>query len=309
MYYYVIHIFQYQFKNEVFTLPIMNKCPSLESGQAGKAESCKGCPNASKCASAKPDQDISIIAENISKIKLIVAVLSGKGGVGKSTISCNIAKNLAAKNINTLILDFDLSGPSIPRLTNTTESYILEENGVLKPLHIEENLYAVSVGYLEGFSEKTTVFNTVSKNFTIKNILKRTDFSGIDVMIIDTPPNITEEHLALSNYMPLLKGIVVSTPQKLALDDVRRQLTFCKKVRIDMLGLVENMKYFICGECMHVNKIFSDSGVYELCQSEGIEYFGSLELKKSIAQDSDFGRKIQSSSLEKISDKIISLIP
>lgn len=286
----------------------MNKCPDPESGLAGKAESCKGCPNASKCASAKPDADIPIIRENLKSIKSIVTILSGKGGVGKSTITSNIAVSLAKKGIRTLILDFDLSGPSIPRLTNTSDDFIYESSTKFKPIKADENLYVVSVGHLEGFEEKVHVFNSNAKNFTIKKILKLCDFSEIDVMIVDTPPNITDEHLALVNYIKPNYGIVVSTPQKLALDDVIRQITFCRKANINLMGLIENMKYFTCTKCKHSNRIFNDFGVEEYCKSENIEYFGYLELKTMIAKESDSGKSIFDAVLEKISDKINKLV-
>lgn len=286
----------------------MNKCPTVESGQAGKADSCKGCPNASKCASAKPDSDIPIIKKNIENLKMIIAVLSGKGGVGKSTISCNIARYLADTGIKTLILDFDLSGPSIPRLTNTTEEFIIPQDNVINPVKVNNNLFAVSVGHLEGFEEKQHVFNTQSKNFTIKNMLKNINLSNIEVMIVDTPPNITEEHLALSNYIKPLYGIMVTTPQKLAFDDVIRQLSFCRKIGMDVIGLIENMKGFVCGDCGHVNKLFKEAGVNEFCKIEEIKYLGSIALKKSISKDSDSGVKANDPIFMEINNIILNML-
>lgn len=286
----------------------MNKCPSAESGQAGKADSCKGCPNASKCASAKPDPDIPIIMDNLRPVRLTVAVLSGKGGVGKSTIACNIAECLAARGVSTLILDFDLSGPSVPRLTNTVEETIFSTDDRLLPLRVRENLYAISVGHLEALEEKTRVFNTSAKNFTIKRILKMADFSNIDVMIVDTPPNIVDEHLALSNYIKPLSGIIVSTPQKLAFNDVVRQISFCRKIGMNIIGIVENMKHFVCSTCSHSNRLYSDSHIEHFCDREDIGYLGHLGLEMEIARDSDSGIPIANSLFESISDKIQELL-
>lgn len=281
------------------------KCPSIESGMAGKAESCKGCPNANICASSKPDEDIPIIIDNLKKIKMIVAVISGKGGVGKSTISCNIASVLADRGIKTMIMDMDLSGPSIPRLTNTLEEFIYTSDSYFQPINVRENLKSISLGYIEG-SDDVIVYNSTTKNFILKKIFKYCDFSGIDVLVIDTPPNITDEHLALASYVKPTYGIIISTPQKLSLDDVKRQSTFCKKTSINILGVVENMKYFECPKCLHLNRIFNEVGVKEFCNQEGFNFFGSIPLKSSYAKDSDKGIPIKNPVFETIAENIIS---
>lgn len=144
----------------------MDKCPTVESGLAGRAESCKGCPNANNCISAKPDTDIVLIKERLQNIKLILAVLSGKGGVGKSTISKNIAEELSKRGIKTILLDLDLSGPSIPRLTNTMDEYIVDVENLFDPIKINESLSVLSMGHLEAFEEPGSTFTSnVKKNF------------------------------------------------------------------------------------------------------------------------------------------------
>lgn len=296
---------QPQCKNQKFPKP-MEKCPSIESEMAGRAESCKGCPNASICASSRPDSDIPVIKENLKSIKNIVAVISGKGGVGKSTIARNIATRVSKKGFNVLILDFDLSGPSIPRLTNTSEGFIYDVNKKFKPIKVDEGLSAVSIGHLEGPEDWARAFNTNAKNHVIKKILKLCDFSGVDVMVIDTPPNITDEHLALANYIKPNSAIAVTTPQRISLDDVIRQISFCRKTGIEILGLIENMKNFSCKKCGHINTIYADSNIEKFCSLEKIEYFGSLELKVSIAKESDCGNSVEDPIFDRIAHRIIS---
>ncbi|KAI5168563.1 hypothetical protein PAEPH01_0236 [Pancytospora epiphaga] len=283
----------------------MNKCPTPESGQAGKAESCKGCPNSSICASSKPDPDIPEIQSNLSKIKLAVAVLSGKGGVGKSTMACNIARRLADCGFRTLILDFDLSGPSVPRLTGTSDEIIRISGDRFDPIRVSENLWAISVGHLEVLEENTGVFNSAAKNFTIKKILKTANFTGIDLMVIDTPPNITDEHLALATYIKSLCGILVTTPQKLAFNDVVRQISFCKKVDMKIIGMVENMKQLVCNKCGHMNAFFNDSGVEEYCKRTGISYLGSIPLNAAVARSSDGGYRVEDPLFDKVAGIIL----
>ncbi|KAM0681713.1 Cytosolic Fe-S cluster assembly factor nubp1 [Glugoides intestinalis] len=283
----------------------MQKCPSITSGQAGKAEGCKGCPNATICASATPDEDIPIIKKNLESLKLILAVLSGKGGVGKSTISRNIAASISKQGIKTVVLDFDLSGPSIPRLTCTEDKYILDCNSKFTPILVEENLGVISVGHLERLDENIQTFTSNLKNYIIKKMLKLCDFTGYEVMVIDTPPNITEEHLALVNYIKPQLSIMVTTPQVLSLNDVRRQVSFCKKADIKMLGLIENMKNFSCAKCGHLNSLYPDSGIEEFCRSENISFLGSIPLQGQIAKSSDSGEAVNNQIFEDISQSII----
>lgn len=282
----------------------MNKCPSVESGMAGKAESCKGCPNADKCASSKPDEDIPIIRSNLKSIKMILAVISGKGGVGKSTIACNIASSLAKNGIKTMILDLDLSGPSVPRLTNTLDEYIYCNDEMFDPITVNKNLKVLSVGHLEDSEDTSMVYGSAVKNFVIKKILKYCRFDDIEVLVIDTPPNITEEHLALANLIKPSNAIVVTTPQNLSLDDVVRQITFCRKVEIKILGIIENMKGFSCTNCAHINKIYNNANAEKYAIDENIPWLGSIPLKTSYAEDSDKGKAIENSIFENIADCI-----
>lgn len=270
----------------------MNKCPSVESGDAGKAESCKGCPNAKVCASAKPDEDIPTIRNNLKNVKFILAVLSGKGGVGKSTVSRNIASHMAKGGFNTLLLDFDLSGPSIPRLTKTSENFIFHPDLGFKPIEVENNLSTISIGHLETADDQSTVYNTGTKNYAIKKILKNCDFSRVEIMIIDTPPNITDEHLALVNYIKPDCSVILTTPQYISFDDAIRQINFCKKANISILGIVENMKGFTCSLCSHKNIVFRESKVEEYCSQNGLNYIGSIELKTEISRESDSGNTV-----------------
>lgn len=283
----------------------MEKCPSAESGMAGRAEHCKECPNASVCASSKPDPDIPIIRENLKPIRSIIAVLSGKGGVGKSTIARNIATSISKNGFKVLILDFDLSGPSIPRMTGTGDDFIYDVGKRFKPIKVDERLSAISFGNIERIEDETRVYSANVKNYIIKKILKFCDFSDVDVMIIDTPPNITEEHLALANYIKPEYAVVVTTPQRVSLDDAIRQVSFCRKTGIKVLGLIENMKNFSCKRCGHVNKIYPESEILGFCSSENIEYLGSLELKAEIAKEADSGNAVEDPIFDDISRRVM----
>lgn len=273
---------------------------------AGRAESCRGCPNANICASSKPDEDIAAIQENLRPLKLVLAILSGKGGVGKSTVTRNVASSMAAAGIRTVVLDLDLSGPSIPRLTKTEGEFIVQTGRPFAPIVTDEGIGVVSIGYLEHFDDRVRVFDTNTKNYAIKKILKWCDFSGYEAMVIDTPPNITEEHLALVSYVKPQHSIMVTTPQSLSLNDVRRQIALCKKAGMAIMGMVENMKSLCCPKCSHVNAVYPDAGVEEFCRSENIEYLGSIPLNREIAKRSDSGDAFVHSIFGRISSKICS---
>lgn len=286
----------------------MNKCPTVESGLAGKAESCKGCPNANICLSAKPDEDIPIIKNNLSNFKYIIAILSGKGGVGKSTISKNIAENLSLKGFKTLLVDLDLSGPSIPRLTNTLDEIIINPNTTFDPVKINDNFSVISMGHLESFEDLGKSFNSNIKTHIIKKIFKNCNFLNFDIMIIDTPPNITDEHLGLVNYVKPNGAIMVTTPQKISFDDVIRQITFCNKASIEILGLIENMKNFSCTKCKNKIDIFPDSDIQNYCKNEKLNYLGSLELNPVISKSSDNGESFKNEFFENLAEYLIKKI-
>lgn len=285
----------------------MQKCPSGESGRAGKAESCKGCPNASICASSKPDEDIPLIRSNLKPIKLILAVLSGKGGVGKSTISRNIASSISKLGISTVLLDFDISGPSIPRLTNTDDLIIMNTSGRFSPI-VADGLGIVSIGHLEHTDDLVRVYDVNTKHYVIKKILKHCDFDGFSVMVIDTPPNITEEHLALVNYIKPDYSIMVTTPQHLSLNDVKRQISFCRKTGLRIMGLIENMRNFVCPNCTHTNVVYPSAETESFCKSEGIEFLGSIPLQAQVAKNSDSGIPVYNEIFERVARTVGDLL-
>jgi Mrp family chromosome partitioning ATPase len=282
------------------------ECPGVSSSEAGKAEACRGCPNAGYCSDKRQmDPDIGTIRERLGAVKKIVAVMSGKGGVGKSTVTRNVAECLAQSGMRVCILDLDLCGPSIPRLTGTDGLSMCESNNMMHPVKVRENLAAVSAGYLEEGHGQAVALGSSSKTAMIKRILLQCDFSTTDVLLIDTPPGVSDEHLGIVNFIKPSSAVIVTTPQRFSLQDVVRQIDFCKKARIRVLGIVENMKRFICGECQHQKNIFSSCGVQEYCADAGLEYLGSMDLKLSIAKNSDSGLSVDEPIFARLREAIL----
>ncbi|KAL6122215.1 hypothetical protein NUSPORA_00774 [Nucleospora cyclopteri] len=288
----------------------MNSCPGVGSEKAGKAESCKGCPNAKICSTAKIDPDIEIIKKKMAHFKLIVAVMSGKGGVGKSSISKMIAENLFKSN-KTVLVDLDFSGPSIPRLTNTLDQVVLNPQEEFFPIIMESGMGTISVGHIHDLTqnnEDAVIYDGNIKNSLIKILFKNCNYKDYDIMVLDTPPNITDEHLALVHYIQLSCAILVTTPSKLAINDVNRQFSFCKKTNITVLGIIENMKNIKCKSCKSVINIHDENLVKSYAINKNIEYLGSIPLDVSLTQNLDRGLATNTDEAEEVISNTVKLL-
>ncbi|KAM0674238.1 hypothetical protein GVAV_002312 [Gurleya vavrai] len=282
-----------------------SNCPGVNHEKAGKLDGCKDCPNANFCNSEKKeDPDIATIHKNLSKVKNIIAVMSGKGGVGKSTISKNLAETLANENKKTLLLDFDLAGPSIPRLTNTTETTVFESNNLIFPIQITKNFFCLSVGH---FNNQKMAFNSSIKTNIIKKILIETVFDGFDFIVLDTPPGVSDEHLGIVNFMRIDHVILVSTPQNISLNDVKRQYDFCLKTKLNVYGIIENMKKFTC-KCGHENFILNGNNIFNFCSLNNIKHLGCLDLLPEIARKSDSGESLNLDAIKNLAIELLLIL-
>eukprot|EP01024_Parvocaulis_polyphysoides_P037143 TRINITY_DN33041_c1_g4_i1.p1 TRINITY_DN33041_c1_g4~~TRINITY_DN33041_c1_g4_i1.p1 ORF type:complete len:352 (-),score=77.11 TRINITY_DN33041_c1_g4_i1:306-1361(-) len=221
-------------------------CPGTGAEMAGKSAACQGCPNQAACATAPkgPDPDIVLIQQRLAGVKNIILVLSGKGGVGKSTISTQLAFSLAGKELEVGLLDVDICGPSVPRMLGLQGEEVHQSNAGWSPVYVEDNLGVMSIGFMLPDPDEAVVWRGPRKNGIIKQFLKDVDWGELDILIIDTPPGTSDEHISIAQ---LLKGcnlagaVLVTTPQEIAVMDVRKEVNFCVKVGIPILGIVENM--------------------------------------------------------------------
>lgn len=283
-------------------------CPGTNSEQAGHASACEGCPNRKFCQTRnrfEPDEDTLAIRQRLEKVRHTVIVLSGKGGVGKSTFSAQLAFALAGHQLTAEdkarmrreleqrrhrhpelegktaeevaairareaeeeadveaadewqvgLMDVDICGPSIPTMLGIEDESIHGTSSGMTPAYVSDNLAAVSVGFLLDDDEDAVVWRGPKKNGMIKQFLRDVDWGeyGLDWLVVDTPPGTSDEHLSVVQY---LKGyadgaIIVTSPQDVALADVRKEVMFCRKVGLRVIGVVENMSGFIC-PCCHV---------------------------------------------------------
>eukprot|EP00899_Mesostigma_viride_P027989 jgi/Mesvir1/8375/Mv12624-RA.1 len=221
-------------------------CVGTSSALAGKAAACRGCPNQEACATAPkgPDPDLQSVADRMQNVAHKIMVLSGKGGVGKSTFSAQLAFALAAKGKQVGLLDIDICGPSIPKMLGLEGQEIHVSNLGWSPVYVEDNLGVMSIGFMLPDPDDAVVWRGPRKNGLIKQFLKDVDWGNADYLVIDSPPGTSDEHISIAQY---LKGcqvdgaIIITTPQEVSVIDVRKEISFCKKVGIKILGVVENM--------------------------------------------------------------------
>ena len=224
-------------------------CVGPASQDAGKASACAGCPNQSACASGAGqapavDPALEFVLHRMALVKHKVLVLSGKGGVGKSTVSAQLAFALAARGKQVGLLDVDICGPSIPRMLGLLNHEVHQSAEGWSPVYVNDNLGVMSIGFMLPSADDAVIWRGPRKNGLIKQFLTDVVWNELDYLIIDTPPGTSDEHISVVQY---LKGaevdgaVVVTTPQEVSMADVRKELNFCKKTGLPVLGIVENM--------------------------------------------------------------------
>ncbi|XP_031835202.1 NUBP iron-sulfur cluster assembly factor 1 isoform X2 [Nomia melanderi] len=275
-------------------------CPGTASKDAGKASMCAGCPNQTLCASGSTkqfDPDVDLIKERLSAVKNKILVLSGKGGVGKSTITSLVSRSLAANNphTNVAVLDIDICGPSQPRVLGALGEQVHQSGSGWSPVYIEDNLSLMSIGFLLASPDEAVIWRGPKKNGMIKQFLSEVDWGNLDYLILDTPPGTSDEHLSATSYLKnvgITGAIIVTTPQQVALLDVRKEIDFCRKVNIPVLGVIENMSIFICPKCNDSVEIFPalTGGARMMAKELNVDFFGSIPLDPLLARCCDEGK-------------------
>lgn len=221
-------------------------------------------------------------------VKNIVAVASGKGGVGKSTTSVNLALALAAEGARVGILDADIYGPSIPTMLGLSGLPEIVEDKVMLP-KVSFGIQSISIGYLID-PDQPMIWRGPMVTSTLQQLLNQTRWDDLDYLIIDLPPGTGDIQLTLAQQIPVSGAIIVTTPQDIALIDAQRGLGMFEKVNVPILGLVENMSIHICSNCGHEEAIFGQGGGLAMAEKNQVELLGSLPLDINIRQMADSGR-------------------
>ncbi|GJL98576.1 MAG: iron-sulfur cluster carrier protein [Methyloligella sp.] len=223
-------------------------------------------------------------------IKSIVAISSGKGGVGKSTTSVNIALALQARGMKVGILDADIYGPSLPRLLGISGRPTQVSGRIIKPLD-GFGIKVISMGFLVD-EETPMIWRGPMVISAITQMLREVQWGEIDMLIVDMPPGTGDVQLTLAQQVPLAGAVIVSTPQDLALIDARKGLNMFRQVEVPVLGIIENMSYFICPHCGDSHGIFGHGGAKEEAERIGVPFLGGVPLHQDIRTNSDAGTPI-----------------
>lgn len=221
-------------------------------------------------------------------IKNIIAVASGKGGVGKSTTTVNLALALAAEGAKVGILDADIYGPSIPTMMGLSGRPDSVDNKTLLP-KVAYGLQTMSIGYLVEPDQAMIWRGPIATN-TLQQLLRDTNWDNLDYLFIDLPPGTGDIQLTLAQQIPVSGAVIVTTPQDIALIDAQRGLAMFEKVNVPVLGIVENMSMHICSECGHAEAIFGTGGGAAMSEKNKVEFLGALPLDISIRQNADSGK-------------------
>ena len=197
-------------------------------------------------------------------------------------------------NLQTGIMDVDICGPSIPTILGIASEQVHASSSGWSPVYVQDNLGVMSVGFMLPSSKDAVMWRGPKKNGLISQFLKDVDWGALDYLVIDTPPGTSDEHLSIVTYLKesgIDGAVVITTPQEVALQDVRREIDFCRKVGIPVIGLVENMSGFVCPNCKNESQIFKPStgGGRKLAQDMGVDFLGAVPLDPRIGKSADYG--------------------
>lgn len=279
------------------------------------SNSCSSSQNSS-CNSAQAhlaQQDLAI-NRSLGKIKNKILVMSGKGGVGKSTVAVNLALSLAKKGHKVGLMDVDLHGPDICRMLDLKGSLVAPEdpNGLVPPLPYNDNLKVVSLEYMMKDRDEAIIWRGPLKIQAIRQFLSDMDWGELDYLVVDAPPGTGDEPLTVAQTIPGVQAVVVTTPQAVALADVRKSINFCKTVEMPIVGVIENMSGFVCPHCGETVDIFSTGGGEQTARDFALTFLGPVPMDPRVVVAGDTGKPYLSSDEEtpttQAFDKIVTAV-
>ena len=252
-------------------------------------------------AQAHLAQQETAIKTSLGKIKHKILVMSGKGGVGKSTVSANLAVGLANQGFKVGLMDVDLHGPDICRMLNLNESLQdakIPEGGLVPLMKFGENLKVISLEYMMEDRDDPIIWRGPLKIQAIRQFIADMDWGDLDYLIIDAPPGTGDEPLTIADTIKDAQALVVTTPQNIALADVRKSLNFCKHVKMRVVGLVENMSGLICPHCSETVEVFKSGGGERTAKEFNVPFLGKVPMDPKIVIGGDDGAPFLTSDNE-----------
>lgn len=266
---------------------------------------------AQKQSKKQTDQDVSV-QKSLGKIKNKLVVLSGKGGVGKTSVSVNIAIALAEKGFKVGIMDVDLHGPDVPRMLGLKGMLDLSANQKLSPISYSDNLAAVSIESLIAGKDDAIIWRGPLKYSAIQQFIGEVEWGDLDYLIIDSPPGTGDEPLTVAQTISDAKAIIVTTPQEVSLADVRKSISFCRTVKMEIFGLIENMSGFSCPHCNKMVDLFGSGGGEKTAEATGVRFLGKIPFDLNVVACGDAGisfqKKYKDAEVTKAFDDIAKII-
>jgi ATP-binding protein involved in chromosome partitioning len=228
-------------------------------------------------------------AENLEGIKHRLVVMSGKGGVGKSTVASNLAIALSLKDYEVGLLDVDIHGPSIPKMLGLEERKITAKDNLLLPVFAMPNLVVMSIGFLLREDDAPVIWRGPLKMGAIRQFLEEVKWGDLDYLIVDLPPGTGDEPLSVAQLMPESDAVIVTTPQDVALLSVRKSINFAKTLKMKILGIVENMSGMNCPHCGKKIDLFKTGGGKKAAEDFSIPFLGQIPIDPRIVEEGDKG--------------------
>ena len=263
---------------------------ALTAEKKGGGQAATPAPQQTAPQTANPQAGGGATKPGVPGIKQIIAVASGKGGVGKSTTSINLALGLASLGLKVGILDADIYGPSMPRLMGITGKPQQVSGRIIKPME-GHGLKVMSMGFLVE-EETPMIWRGPMVISALTQMLREVEWGELDILVVDMPPGTGDAQLTMAQQVPLAGAVIVSTPQDLALIDARKGLNMFKRVDVPLLGIIENMSFFVCPDCGSQHDIFGHGGAQAEAERIGVPFLGAVPLHMAIRENSDAGTPV-----------------
>lgn len=275
-----------------------NKCKSDDS--------CQSCDDGEKCSQAEKEaHEAKIIAQRMGDIKHKFMVISGKGGVGKTSVTVNLAATLAGQGYKVGILDADIHGPNIPKMLGVDDRKPLAGDGnSILPIAVTDNLRVMSIAFFLNNTEDAIVWRGPMKHNLLKQFLGEVQWGELDYLIIDLPPGTGDEALSVAHLMKDVDAaVIVTTPQEVALLDSRKSISFCREIKIPTIGVVENMSGLICPHCKEKIDLFKTGGGEKIANEMKLPFLGRIPLDPEMVVSADDGKAFVDNHPESVAAK------
>lgn len=257
----------------------MSQCSSGSCGSAGKT-------------SAKMKIQDEMIKSTLEKIKYKLFIMSGKGGVGKSSVSVNVAAALAARGFKVGLMDVDIHGPSVPTLLGISGTLDMDRGSLIIPKEYNDNLHVVSMESLLKDPDQAVLWRGPMKTSAIRQFISDVQWGELDFLVVDSPPGTGDEPMTVLKTIPDALSVVVTTPQEVSLSDVRKSINFLQYAQANVLGVVENMSGLVCPHCHESIDLFKKGGGKALAEKYGLDFLGAIPLDPATVVAGDLGTPV-----------------